>query len=67
MTSCEPNELYKGDRFIKDTYPEIWEVIGPGQEHGIRAKVVGALKGFSTDRLGVESDWWGVGMTLYKL
>lgn len=69
MTSVTPNELYRGDRFMEDTYPEIWEVIGPGRQCGIRARVVGYLEGFpgKPDRLGEESDWWGEGMTLYLL
>jgi hypothetical protein len=73
MDSVTPNELRRTDRFIEDTYPEIWEVIGPARgKHypgGVRAKVVGYLKGFPGEqtRLGEECDWFGDGMCLYRL
>ena len=38
------NELQVGDRFMEDTYPEIYEVVGQDTEQGmigIRAIVVG--------------------------
>lgn len=54
MDPVTPNTLSKGDRFIEDTYPEIWEVIGPSRCNqaygGVRAKVVGYLPGYPGER-----------------
>lgn len=64
------NELKIGDRFIEDTWPEIWQVTETQVEEnnlpGIRAKVIGRIDKKACNTIDKNCFWGGIGFCLIR-